>query len=147
MPEIWMETQYLTILPQLHVSGKVKTTRGWRNSKLDCHSPAHPNMTITTQIQKKCTAGKFLWLLDLLDFRCIKIEVILHFQKDWGRLPFSKKLRSSSIFRKIEVVFHFQKNWCRLPYFTLVGWNNVAYQKSASWVAESSNRCFFRLID
>ena len=31
-----------------------------------------------------------------------------------------KKLMSTSIFKKIEVVFHFQKNWGRLP-FTLTG--------------------------
>ena len=30
----------------------------------------------------------------------------------WGRLRFSKKLRSSSFLKEIEVVFHFQKYYC-----------------------------------
>ena len=71
-------------------------------------------------------------------------EVVFYFQTNWGRLPFPKKFRSSSIpkkfrlssvfkeievifhfskievvfhWKKIEVVFHFQKYWGRLPYF------------------------------
>ena len=36
-----------------------------------------------------------------------KIEVVFHFQKNWGRLPFLKE---------IEVVFHFQQNWGRRPF-------------------------------
>ena len=51
-------------------------------------------------------------------------EVVFYFQTNWGRLPFPKKFRSSSIpkkmrlssiFKEIEVVFHFSKNWGRLP--------------------------------
>ena len=39
-----------------------------------------------------------------------KIKVVFHFQKNVGRLLFSKKLRSFSIFKKVEVVFPFQTN-------------------------------------
>ena len=43
------------------------------------------------------------------------------FQKNWGHLPFSKKLRSSSIFQKIEDFFHFGKNWGCLPFLKSLG--------------------------
>ena len=42
------------------------------------------------------------------------------FQKYWGCLPFSKELRSSSIFQIIEVVFHLPKSWGRLPIGVLI---------------------------
>ena len=54
-----------------------------------------------------------------------KVEVVVHFRKNGGRLQFSKKLRSSSIFKEIEVVVHFKqqmslssifKNWVSLPF-------------------------------
>ena len=52
-------------------------------------------------------------------------KAVLHFQfflgrlqfskKSWGCLPFSKNLRSSSIFRKVEAVFQLEKLGC-LPF-------------------------------
>ena len=57
----------------------------------------------------------------------IKIEVIFHFQKYWVRLPFSKKmrsssikkkLRSSSIFKNIEVVFLISSIWVKVRLHT-----------------------------
>ena len=47
-------------------------------------------------------------------FHLQQIEVVFHLNKNWGRLPFKKLLRLSSIFKKFEVVFHFQKNWPEL---------------------------------
>ena len=47
-------------------------------------------------------------------FHLQQIEVVFHLNKNWGRLPFKKLLRLSSIFKKFEVVFHFQKNWSEL---------------------------------
>jgi len=41
-------------------------------------------------------------------------KVIFHFQIFWGHLPFSRCLRSSSIFNFFEVVFHFQIFWCHV---------------------------------
>jgi hypothetical protein len=42
-------------------------------------------------------------------FHFLKCLVLFHFLKNWGRLPFSEKLRLSSISWSIEVVFHFLK--------------------------------------
>ena len=36
----------------------------------------------------------------------------------WGRLPFSKQLRSSSIFKQIEVVFHISSCWVEIMLHT-----------------------------
>ena len=40
---------------------------------------------------------------------CQEMEVVFHFPKYLSCLPFSKKMRSSSICLTIEVVFHFPK--------------------------------------
>jgi hypothetical protein len=83
--------------------------------------------------------------------------VVFHFPNNWGRLLFSKKLRSSSIgkqlrsssicpnievvfhflkievvfhFRKIEVVIHFPKDWDRLPFSKK---NEVVFHIQNNW--------------
>jgi hypothetical protein len=55
-----------------------------------------------------------------------KIEVVFNFEKmrsssiwkNWGRLPFGKNLRSSSILKKVEVVFHISSSWVKVRLHT-----------------------------
>ena len=49
-------------------------------------------------------------------YYCFYFSIFLVALFFWGHFPFKKKLRSSSFFKIIEVVFHFQKYWGRLPY-------------------------------
>jgi hypothetical protein len=43
-------------------------------------------------------------------------EVVFHLQNNWGRLPFIKQLRSSSIEQKLRSSFIYKTNWGRLPF-------------------------------
>ena len=49
-------------------------------------------------------------------FPVLKVWSCLPFTNKWSCLPFAKNLSSSSIYKNIEVVFHLPKNWGRLPF-------------------------------
>ena len=62
------------------------------------------------RLGKQALPSKKQWLSKIKKY----VKVNFHYLYTWGRLPFSKILRLSSICQ-IQVVFHLPKNWGQLP--------------------------------
>jgi hypothetical protein len=69
-----------------------------------------------------------------------KIEVVFHFQKDWGHLPFSKILRSSSIFHLVGL------KWCCIPKISFLGCLEQWWWWFCYWLRYHLNRSCFKLF-
>ena len=101
------------------------------------------------------------------------VLVVFHLQKIWACLPFTKQLRSSSIYKelmsssihkelrqssispkievvfhlkKIEVVFHLKKDWGRLPYSKKLRSSSISSWVNLIWMLWFTFKVIFETI-
>ena len=102
----WSSRQFLLELSRAKMA-RTLICWSWAQKLKSDTARAEPSLRLKTRLLfLSMLRLSFFWRKKLMASSINDSKAVLHFQINWGCLPFSIKLRLFSIFRKIEVLFH-----------------------------------------